>query len=141
MVKQKLKINAVFYRNVSLLLFAVALLAFVSPSVFAYDHVIVNSADWRDVYSGMQYANLIGVPSNFLVSTKHSTILLYSIPTTEKSILVLSSRERPFVVGYPDILRSRGYDQPEEIRSSTLNLDLAKKLTNITRFIVMDDAY
>jgi archaellum component FlaF (FlaF/FlaG flagellin family) len=113
----------------------------VLPYVSAYDHVIVNSADWKDVYSGTQFANLVGTPSNFLVSTRHSTILLYSIPTNEKNILVLSNRERPFVVGYPDILRSRGYTNPEEIRSSNINLELLKKLDNVTRFIIVDDAY
>ena len=118
-----------------------ALFIFVTPNALAYDRVIVNSADWRDVYSGMLYANLLGTPNHFLVSTKHSTILLYSIPTTDKNILVLSSRERPFVVGYTDILRSRGYDNPEELRSSTMNLDLAKRLPDINKFVVIDDAY
>lgn len=117
----------------------VALLS--AQGVIAIDHVIINSADWRDVYSGTQYANLNGIPNHFLVSTKHSTILLYSIPTTEKSILVLSSRERPFVVGYPDILRSRGYTQPEEVRSANINLELLRRLQNVSRFIVVDDAY
>lgn len=129
-------------RNIGIGIFALLFVALSSfPSVLGYDHVIINSADWRDVYSGSQYGNLIGTPNHFLVSTKHSTILLYSIPTTEKSILVLSSRERPFIVGYPDILRSRGYTQPEEIRSSNLNLELLRRLQNVTRFIIVDDAY
>ncbi len=105
------------------------------------DRIIINSADWRDVYSGMLYANLLGTPNNFLVSTKHSTILLYSIPTTDKNILVLSSRERPFVVGYTDILRSRGYDNPIEIQSSNLNFELARRLPNINRYIIVNDTY
>jgi archaellum component FlaF (FlaF/FlaG flagellin family) len=111
------------------------------PGSFAIDQVIVNSQDWRDVYTGVQYANLEGLPNNFLVSTRHSTILLYSIPTERKNVLILSSRERPFVVGYPDILRSRGYTEPEEIRSSNLNLELLRRLGNVSRFIVIDDAY
>jgi len=116
------------------------LLTFASP-VFAYDHVIINSQDWRDVYSGLQYGALAGTPSNFLVSTKHSTILLYSIPTAQKNILVLSNRERPFVVGYEDILRSRGYTEPEEVRSQNLNLELLRRVENVNRFIILDDAY
>jgi archaellum component FlaF (FlaF/FlaG flagellin family) len=111
------------------------------PAAFAADHIIINSQDWRDVYTGTQYGNLIGTPTNFLVSTRHSTILLYSIPIDQKNILVLSSRDKPFVVGYEDILRSRGYNQPEEIRSLNLNLELLRRLQNISRFIVIDDAY
>jgi hypothetical protein len=119
-------------------LFLVLLLAL--PLASAYDHVIINSQDWRDVYTGMQYSNLVGTPANFLVSTKHSTILLYAIPTDEENILILSSRDKPFIVGYPDILRSRGYTQPEEIRSTNINLELLRRV-NATRFIVIDDAY
>ena len=111
------------------------------PSGLAIDHVIINSQDWRDVYTGAQYANLMGVPNNFLVSTRHSTILLYSIPTEREEILVLSSREQPWIVGYGDVLRSRGYEQPEEVRATNLNLELLRRLEGIDRFIVIDDAY
>jgi archaellum component FlaF (FlaF/FlaG flagellin family) len=111
------------------------------PAAFAVDHIIVNSQDWRDVYTGIQYSYLTGTPGNFLVSTKHSTILLYSIPTDQDEVLILTSRERPFVVGYEDILRSRGYDAPDEVRSNNLNLELLRRLEGVTRFIVIDDAY
>lgn len=125
-------------RGLALLLFVLCLS---SPFAFAVDQIIVNSQNWRDVYTGTQYANLIGTPSNFLVSTKHSTILLYSIPVEYEEVQVLSSRDAPFVVGYEAILRSRGYDQPEEIRSSNLNLELLRRIEGVDRFIVLDDAY
>jgi archaellum component FlaF (FlaF/FlaG flagellin family) len=117
-----------------------AVLLIALPLVSAYDHILINSQDWRDVYTGTQYANLVGTSSHFLVSTKHSTIVLYSIPTSEENILVLTNKDRPFIVGYPDILRSRGYTRPEEIRSANINLELLKRV-NATRFIVLDDAY
>lgn len=106
-----------------------------------YDHIIINSQEWQDVYTGMQYANLVGIPANFLVSTRHSTTLLYSVPVERDVLLVLSSKERPFIVGYEPILQSRGYDSPEEIRSASLNLELLERLEGIDRFIVIDDAY
>src|SRR3989344_268745 len=99
----------------------VAMLALLLPGALAVDQVIVNSQAWQDVYSGTQYGYLLGVPSNFLVSTRHSTILLYSIPVERDNILVLSSRDQPYIVGYPTILQSRGYANPEEIRSDNLN--------------------
>jgi archaellum component FlaF (FlaF/FlaG flagellin family) len=126
--------------GVGVRLVAFVLLLGMLPLVSAYDHVIVNSQDWRDVYTGTQFANLESIPNNFLVSTRHSTILLYAIPTERENVLVLSSRDRPFIVGYQDILRSRGYAQPEEIRASNLNLELLRRV-NVTRFIVVDDAY
>jgi archaellum component FlaF (FlaF/FlaG flagellin family) len=119
------------------LLFCVA----ATPAALAVDHIIVNSQDWRDVYTGMQYAQLTNVPANFLVSTKHSTILLYSIPVEREDILVLSSRDQPFIVGYEGILQSRGYASPQELRSSSLNLDLLERLEGVNRFIILDDAY
>ncbi len=112
-----------------------------ASSTLAYDRVIANSHDWHDVYSAMLFASLEGVPSNFLVSQKHASILLYSIPTTEKNLLVVSSRKEPYFVGYQSFLRSRGYDNAEELVTRDANLDLARKLTNITKFIVVDPAY
>jgi len=40
-----------------IVLFALVALLFI-PSTLALDRVIVNSADWHDVYSGMLYASL-----------------------------------------------------------------------------------
>ncbi len=122
-------------------LLLVCALAFLAPSAHAIDQIIVNSQDWRDVYSGSQYGVLTGVPNNFLVSTKHSTILLYAIPVDRDEILVLTSRQQPFIVGYEDILRSRGYTNPTEIRSANLNLELLDRLEGVDRFIILDDAY
>ncbi len=121
------------------LLVLVALL--VLPVLAAADtHVIANSADWRDVYSTLMYANLQGYDNNFLVNTRHSTILLYSIPT-DKDIIIVSSRSNPFVVGYDDIIRNRGYASVEELVLNDVNLDLAEELPDIKNFIIMDDAY
>jgi hypothetical protein len=110
------------------------------PVSLAVDRVIVNSADWHDVYSGMLYASIEKLPSNFLVSQKHGAILLYSIPTTEKNLLVASSRTQPYVFSYAPFLQSKGYDNATELVSRNLNLDLARRLAT-TKFIVIDPAY
>jgi len=81
------------------------------------------------------------VPSNFLVSQKHGAILLYSIPTTKKDILIVSSRTQPYVFGYQSLLLSKGYSNATELVTRNANLDLARRLTNITKFIVIDPAY
>ena len=109
------------------------------------DHIIVNSQDWQDVYSGMLFGNLLGVENNFLVSTRHATLLLFSIPTERDSVLVLSSHQRPYITGYSQILQSRGYNDPFEIREREMNLRLAQELAiedpSINKYIVVDDVF
>jgi len=102
------------------------------------DRIISNSEDWRDVYSTLLYANILKQPSNFLVSDRHATLLLNSIPRGTKLQVVSSSRV-PYIVGYKSFLENRGYPSDELIFDSA-NLELAKRL-NVTRFIVIDDSY
>jgi len=122
---------------------AVLLLILFLPLVHAQtpDHIISNSANWADVYSTTLYGNLQGIGNNFLTSTRHSTLLLYSIPTSRSYVQVITSSDRPFIVGYEDILRSRNYDDAEELIFDNVNLELAKLLPDIHRFIVLDDSY
>ncbi|MFT4309368.1 MAG: hypothetical protein ACMXYL_02695 [Candidatus Woesearchaeota archaeon] len=56
----------------------------------------------------MVYSNLRGIPSSFLVSTRHSTIILFSLsPAQTRNIEVLSSTRNPYVVGYDSIVEGR----------------------------------
>lgn len=109
--------------------------------VLAEDQVIVNSQDWRDVYSGVLYGELSETPAKFLVSTKHSTIILYSIPTDRDEVLIVTNRGVPFIAGYESILQSRGYANADEIRTDNGNLELLERLEGVRKFIVLDDAY
>jgi len=112
---------------------------------YAVEKVIANSADWKDVYSTTLYASLINkAPGLFLTSTKHGTILLYSIPKDTNGTLIVSSKSQPFVVNYKGVMDSQGYTQVEEIVTNTANLDLAKRLIKdnvVSKFIIVDDAY
>jgi hypothetical protein len=118
-------------------------LLFIIPSVAvsAETRLIVNSADWTDVYSALLYANLKGEQSYFLTSTKHATILKYSIPTELDGIELISSRSQPYVVGYKALLESDGYKNIQETRVSNGNLEIGEKLTGITKYIVIDPSY
>ena len=104
----------------------------------AADKVIINSEDWRDVYSGMLYTTLLGNPANFLVSDKHSTLILNAIPKGT-SVRALSSKNSPFIVGYKAILEGEGYPS-EEVIYNSFNLELAK-LLDVKNFIIVDDSY
>ena len=100
--------------------------------------IIVNSEDWRDVYSAMLYGSLEGIPTNFLVSARHGTLILNAIQKATP-IRAFSSRRYPFLIGYESILESRGYSA-EEFVYDNFNLELAE-LLDISNFIIIDDSY
>ncbi|MEA2036661.1 MAG: hypothetical protein U9O94_04080 [Nanoarchaeota archaeon] len=104
----------------------------------AEPQIITNSEDWRDVYSAMLYGTLTGTPTNFLVSDKHSTLILNAI-TKGSEVQAMSSSEVPFIIGYNSILQNSGYIA-EEIIYESFNLELAK-LIDVNNFIILDDAY
>lgn len=122
-----------------------ALIMMCVPAASAFERVISNSADWRDVYSSMLYATLSDKhPGLFLTSAKHSTILLYSVAKDTDGILVISSRSQPYIVNYKGVMDSQGYVSVEELVSNTINIDLARRITqekDIDKFIIVDDAY
>jgi len=125
-----------------LITFILALsLILICPLVASQDHIISNSADWRDVYSTILYANLQGIGNHFLTSTPHGPILLYEIPKSKENIEIISSADIPFVVGYESLIRARGYVNPEELIFDEANLELAERLPDINKFIVIDDSY
>lgn len=103
--------------------------------------IVVNSGDWHDVYSGMLYGSLTGIESKFLVSQRHGAIILYSIPTDEPEVQIYSSQSQPFVFGYEAFMEGRGYQTVNELATDELNLELARNLTDITKFIIIDPAY
>jgi len=102
-------------------------------------YVISNSADWRDVYSSMMYAPLIGAQGVFLTSLPHAAIIQYDLPKGAP-VLVLSSKTQPYALGFGGTLQSQGFAAQETI-SDNLNLLLARNLTKVTGFIIMDDLY
>ncbi|MCM2325675.1 MAG: hypothetical protein NDI94_04375 [Candidatus Woesearchaeota archaeon] len=121
------------------LLFLFALL-FVSYS-YAQEVYVSNSGDWQDVYSTLQFTNLNGGSGYFLVSTRHSTLLINQLTKASPTIIVTST-DRPYVVGYKSVLESRGFTDVSEIRGNNINLELASRLpASITKFMVLDDSY
>ncbi|HLC49891.1 MAG TPA: hypothetical protein VJI97_00515 [Candidatus Nanoarchaeia archaeon] len=103
------------------------------------DRILSNSEDWRDVYSVVLYGNLIGSTSGFLVSDRHATLILNSIPAGS-NVLAVSSKKIPYVVGYKNLLQGKGYTADEWVFDN-VNLELAKKLSTINNYIVIDDSY
>ena len=58
-----------------LLLFLFAGISILSASATP-DQVVINSADWQDVYLGAHYAGFNNIKSSFLISSEHASILL-----------------------------------------------------------------
>jgi len=110
--------------------------------VFAqeFTHVIINSENWKDVYSGMHYANLDGVGSDFLVSTGHGPILLNDIKK-ENDIRVITSKSIPYVFNYPGTIQREGFADVDEISVDDANLELIGELEDISNFVVVGDSY
>jgi len=115
------------------------LILLINCTVVLADDILVNSKEWKDVYSGMQYGYLTENQPKFLTSERHSTLILNEIPL-ETSIEAFSSKKNPFVFGYESILEGKGYDAEETVFDS-LSIELAKKLTDIKKFIIIDDSY
>ncbi len=107
----------------------------------APDQVIVDSADWQDVYSGMHYAGFSGLPSKFLISSEHAPVLLTILDISRKNVLLIESDKTPFAFGYKSSLEAANFNV-EEIRASgtALNIELAKR-AGTKKFIVVDDSY
>lgn len=105
-----------------------------------FTYVITNSENWIDVFSGIHFSTLSNVSSDFLTSTTHGKTLLNSIEK-ENSILVVSSKNEPYVFNYPDMILSEGYDDAEEIIAKNLNLELINELPEVNNFIIVDSSY
>lgn len=121
-------------------LFVVLLVFALIPAASATT-VVVNSDDWIDVYSGMQYAHLQGDMAKFMTSKRYAVILPLIIPKGE-NVLVLESQRVPFTINLAGNLNLHGYEATTIYSGGgrAANLELAKK-TDVTRFVVIDPAY
>ncbi|TRZ91603.1 MAG: zinc ribbon domain-containing protein, partial [Methanosarcinales archaeon] len=104
--------------------------------------VVINSAEWVDVYSAIMYANFKGMPYNFVISEPHARVMTRYMDKN-RDIRVIESDSVPYLVNYKGTLESSGYRVVEDTRSSggkALNLKLAGEL-DIDNFIVVNDQY
>lgn len=116
------------------------LLALFIPIVQATT-VVVNSDDWMDVYSGLQFAFLKGDNARFLTSKRYAPLLMKIIPKSD-DVLVIESQKVPFTVNLASLLEKNGYSA-ETIYvggGRATNIELAK-LSGATRFVVVDPSY
>lgn len=119
---------------VCILLFSIGIIATASAQV-----VVVNSRDWKDVYSCVIYANSKDMTSTFLNSESPDTVLK-TIGTNE-DILVMESETKPYIPQFSNLLTSRGYTV-ETITFTDANLD-SKLIKEIEpkEFILIEESY
>lgn len=116
------------------------LLVVVLSSFAAADTFLVNSRDWRDVYSTVQYAELSDQKAKFLTSTNHAQLILNAIPKGDP-LRVYSSQDNPFVANYESRILAEGFTDVEETVSDSINLDFARALDGINNYLIIDDSY
>ncbi|MBI5225785.1 hypothetical protein HY994_00915 [Candidatus Micrarchaeota archaeon] len=122
--------------------FFLVLLAFAGLSVSAATpQVLVNSQDWKDVYAGMMFGQWQDTEYNVVTNAEQGKALLDRIGLDKQILLVESAT--PYLSGYADLLKSRGFDVVETLKSTPgkpAGLELARKL-NASAFVVMDGTY
>ena len=109
----------------------------------AQEQVVINSGDWRDVYSSMIYANLRGMPSQFITDAPHATALPNYLDK-DPDILLVESETLPFFVNYEATLTTEGFVVSETYKSPggvEANLHFIGELPDVTNYIVLDDSY
>lgn len=122
------------------LLFLLAGLPILNSSAVP-DQVVINSADWQDVYLGAHYAGFNNIQSNFLISSEHAPVLLQTLDTNKNNVLLVESDKAPFAFSYKTSLEGAGFTVDEIISSGTeLNIELAQR-ANTNDFIIVDDSY
>ena len=120
-----------------LLLFMLLILA---STAAAKEYVIINSDNWKDIYSGAVYAQLEKKDFKFLISEKHSSKITGLLRKDDK-ITVIESNKLPFVLDYAGVLERYGFNA-DTIKASgnTLNIQLAAQAPT-SSFIIIDPAY
>jgi hypothetical protein len=107
------------------------------------EQVVINSGDWRDVYSSIIYANMRGIPSQFITDAPHATALPNYLDR-DPDILLVESETSPFLVNYEGTLTTKGFVVSETYKSPggvEANLHFIGELPDVTNFIVLDDSY
>ena len=126
-----------------LFLIGIGLLILAMCSVSAQtDMVVIDSADGKDVYSGIVYANTIDADFRFLVSTAKKNAFTASLDRTNKNVYLIESKDNAYVINYKSALEDANFSVSLDVSESgdATNLALARK-SPAKKFIVIDDTY
>lgn len=112
------------------------------PSGVDAKHVIINSADWRDVYTGMLYASLEGHDSLFFRSEYDADSIISRIPKVDPSVILIESELIPFVPGFDKELENEGFTVQKVVSTTerSANIQLAEDAGK-ENFVIIGSAY
>ncbi|MFH1211689.1 MAG: hypothetical protein V1659_02050 [Candidatus Woesearchaeota archaeon] len=129
--------SAVNLLNVSVisLLYVLSILVIASPA-HAADANIVNSKDWRDVYSVLLYSSLQKQPAFFVTSESLASVT--KIFPTDPEFTIYQSTD-PYISNLKNQLASMNYKIKNEEKSSSFNTELDPKTGNY--IIISADNY
>lgn len=105
-------------------------------------HVIINSADWKDVYTGMLYAGLKEHDGLFFVSEYDAAEIIGRLPKVEPNVILIESEDIPFFPNFDLELEKEGFrvhkvtSRPDE----TANILLAEDV-DTDSFIIVGSTY
>lgn len=106
------------------------------------DQVIINSRDWKEIYSGMNYASLVGVDGSYIIEESRATLFLDAIDKTKPNITLIESKDNPYVKGYKNTLEGKGFQVSQLEVEDNLNIQLAENSeVQLKKFIIIDEAY
>ncbi len=113
------------------------------PSVAALDQVIINSQDWKDIYTGILYAQLTGKDVHFVAEKTQGLQLINEVIDKNKKEVLLIESENPVAIGYQSLLENAGFTVEKYLSSDPYqtNLEFAQKAgeeKDIHSFIILD---
>lgn len=116
------------------------------PLASAVDQVVINSKDWRDVYTGVVYAKLSGLDVHYVAEETQGLQLIKEVLNPAATEILLIESEKPFVISYQPQLEKAGFTVEKFISldAQKTNLEFAKRIIaekGITDFIVVDGGW
>lgn len=98
--------------------------------------IVINSQDWKDVYSGVFYADYQG--DNIVFFNSPNPVGIFDILPREE-ILLIDSRNKPYVPNIDSVLESKGFEV-SKLEITEGNLELLEEF-DIKKFVVIADEY
>ena len=125
-----------------LIMVAVVLMALLPVGYAQQDQkqvYLVNSRDWKDVYSVLEFGRTQKINSVFMTSERHIDTVLNDFNPQEVTITVFSSEDQPWVKTVAPFVDAKGYESVERVIDD-MNLELAGE-SNATKYLIIDDVY
>ena len=113
------------------------------PSVTALDQVIINSQDWKDIYTGILYAQLTGKDVHFVAEKTQGLQLINEVIDKNNKEILLIESENPVAIGYQSHLENAGFTVEKYLSRDPYQTNLefaqkAKEEKDIRSFIILD---